>query len=191
MLKKKFSLFVIVIMSGLLFAQENETNNVQELEAVDAGKVIEFNVKYSEVFEDFCKSISAESTKSLQLFVENTKKSLIAHEEFLNITRQYNDLFKQLNIIKNEIPKVTLTFSFERERWTNLVIPEDLNLAILKNSVTEEKFAQLDSELKIMTDSIEKIVFGIIAEIGKDLALIKELKDKSAHQSFRVGFFLS
>lgn len=189
---KMFKDFLLIFMSCFIvnFAIAEDVQ-LNDSEQGKPEKILSFEVKKSEVFEDFRKSLSAESNEDLLSFIESTEKKLLAHTEFIEIINQYSHLFKKLNIIKDALPKVTMTFSFEKENWSNLVIPKELKVEVLRNLLYEEQMTKITIDLKKISVSLEKVTFRVVSEIGTKINLIKEFKEKSGNQVLRIGFILS
>lgn len=194
MFKSFFLSLTLCIIVNFAIAEDIKEDKI-ELSSVQiqntAEKFMSFEVKKSEVFEDFSKKLSADSNADLQAFIESIEKKLSTHSDFIGIINQYSDLFKKMNIVKNNVPKVTMTFSFDKETWSNLVTTQDLNVDVLKNLLSEEQMSKLILDLKMIIDSMEKITFEAVSEIEKKLNLIREFKEKSGNQILRIGFILS
>lgn len=195
MCKKFFSLLMLCVMTRNLVAEEVETqDSTRERASVEiqdkaVEKLVSFEVKNSIVFEDFVKSLSAEFKAELQDFIKKTEQSLLNNVEFAELVKRYNDLFTALGV-KKESPRATLTFSFDRENWVDLVKQEQLNIDALKNTLSEDQVIKLNEELVAMAASLEKITIVVLAEL-ENSNLRKELKEKSNNQRFRIGLILA
>lgn len=198
MFKKLFFILVMFVFSSIIIGLELEINqdNIEQNNVDSAFEnLVKFEVKKSVVFEDFMKSLSAETNSEFKSYIEKIEQILLKNNELNEIIKQYNDLFVKLKIIKKSrlwqknLTTIFLIFAFDKENWTDMVKQEELDIDILKNALSEDQVRQISEGIISMSASLENVEKTVFAELDNS-NLLKAFNEVKGNQKIRIGLIL-